>query len=580
MLAIFLAPGALWPSSVRIMDYNVLNFSGNDDAKESALRTVIQEAGPDLFMAEELVGQNGYDQFLSQVLNYSQPDLFTGAPFTNLTADQDIGLFYKSDLFTFVSTSVINITDNYGLRDAVEFVLVHNTSGVEIRLYGIHLKASSGSDNEAIRASEATILRNYLNTLPAGSLFLVLGDFNFYHSGEAGFQTLVDSTDDNDGRLYDPVNRIGYWHNNSAFADVHTQSPRASFGGMDDRFDWIFAGGAILQTNLCNYLPDSYQAFGNDGNHFNLGINEGTNTAVPAAVADALVTASDHIPVMADFEFVDLINSSAKVVISEIMPNPAAVSDSYGEWFELFNADTLSYDLTGWTLTDGGADQHVIAPDSGELRIDPGEYLVLGRSRDESTNGGVQVDYQYSGFLLSNTEDEIIIYDDQNQLVDQVEYSGTFPFSSGTAMYITDFSADNNDPLNWSAATTPYGLGDLGTPGQAWDDPLSTGYEMTGIPKTFALHPAQPNPFNPATSLSYDLPWDSRTKLVIYDLRGREVRTLVNREESAGTKRVLWDGRDNQGLPAASGVYLYSLTTNALNSGIQVTAHRKLVLLK
>ncbi|NOZ75369.1 MAG: hypothetical protein GXO90_08345, partial [FCB group bacterium] len=499
----------LWPSSVRVMSYNVLNYSGNDATKESALRTVIGEADPDLLMAEELVGQNGYDRFLTNVLNYSQAGLFTGAPFTNMTADQDIGLYYKPDLFTFVSTNVINITDNYGLRDAVEFVLVHNSSGVEIRFYGIHLKASSGSDNEALRAGEATILRNYLDTMPAGSNFLVIGDFNFYHSGEAGFQILVDSTADNDGRLFDPVNRIGYWHNNSAFADVHTQSPRASFGGMDDRFDWIFASGAILEPNLCNYISGTYQAFGNDGNHFNMGINEGTNTAVPANVADALVTASDHIPVLADFEFVDLINSSANVVISEIMPNPAAVSDSYGEWFELYNADTVAYDLTGWTIADGGVDHHVVTPDSGSLWIQPGDYLVMGRSQNEAANGGVRVDYQLSGFLLSNTEDEIIVYDAQNQLVDIVEYSGAFPFSSGAAMYVSDFSADNNDPANWYIATTPYGLGDLGTPGHAWDDPLGTESEVAGFPESFALHPAYPNPFNPITTLSYRLPIDS-----------------------------------------------------------------------
>ncbi|NOZ75487.1 MAG: hypothetical protein GXO90_08975 [FCB group bacterium] len=68
--------------------------------------------------------------------------------------------------------------------------------------------------------------------------------------------------------------------------------------------------------------------------------------------------------------------------------------------------------------------------------------------------------------------------------------------------------------------------------------------------------------------------------MVIYDLRGREVRTLVNREETAGTKTLRWDGRNNQGIPVASGVYIYSLTANALNSDSRFTAHRKLVLLK
>ncbi|NOZ75551.1 MAG: T9SS type A sorting domain-containing protein, partial [FCB group bacterium] len=168
----------------------------------------------------------------------------------------------------------------------------------------------------------------------------------------------------------------------------------------------------------------------------------------------------------------------------------------------------------------------------------------------------------------------------QNQLVDIVEYSGAFPFSSGAAMYVSDFSADNNDPANWYIATTPYGLGDLGTPGHAWDDPLGTESEVAGFPESFALHPAYPNPFNPITTLSYRLPIDSRIELVVYDLRGREVRRLVSREESAGEKTVLWDGRNNQDIPVASGMYIYSITARGLNSDSRFADRRKLVLLK
>jgi len=100
------------------------------------------------------------------------------------------------------------------------------------------------------------------------------------------------------------------------------------------------------------------------------------------------------------------------------------------------------------------------------------------------------------------------------------------------------------------------------------------------IPTEYALNPAYPNPFNPVTTLSYALPTDSYTQLVIYDLRGREVRTLVNRAETAGQKTLRWDGRNNVGIPVASGVYIYALTARALNSDESFTANRKLVLLK
>jgi len=119
----------------------------------------------------------------------------------------------------------------------------------------------------------------------------------------------------------------------------------------------------------------------------------------------------------------------------------------------------------------------------------------------------------------------------------------------------------------------------------AWNDagqptPPTVSIAPETWPREFSMHPAYPNPFNPVTTLSYALPTDSHTRLVIYDLSGRVVRTLVNREETAGQKNLCWDGRNNQGIPVASGVYIYSLTANAVNSNVRFTAHRKLVLLK
>jgi hypothetical protein len=250
------------------------------------------------------------------------------------------------------------------------------------------------------------------------------------------------------------------------------------------------------------------------------------------------------------------------------MPNPSTVSDSYGEWFEVVNADTVAYNLNGWTLADAGDDYHVIAPNSGELWIAPGEYLVFGRAQDETTNGGVQVDYEISGFLLSNTEDEIIIYDDQNQLVDIVEYTSAFPFSSGAAMYITDFSADNNDPANWFIATTPYGLGDLGTPGQAWDDPLSVEISENVLPEQLTVFPAYPNPFNPVVTIPYYLGNPGVIRIDIINLAGVRIRS-IHKTSTAGFHQFIWDGKTE-----SSGTYFVRIQTG---NDIQT---QKIVLLK
>jgi hypothetical protein len=93
-------------------------------------------------------------------------------------------------------------------------------------------------------------------------------------------------------------------------------------------------------------------------------------------------------------------------------------------------------------------------------------------------------------------------------------------------------------------------------------------------PQNFSLFQNYPNPFNPRTSIRYALPQDARVKLVIYNVMGQKVKTLVDEEQSAGYKTVWWDGRDNRGDQVASGVYFYRLEADSFS---QV---RKMMLIK
>ncbi|MGH7455939.1 MAG: FlgD immunoglobulin-like domain containing protein, partial [bacterium] len=83
-------------------------------------------------------------------------------------------------------------------------------------------------------------------------------------------------------------------------------------------------------------------------------------------------------------------------------------------------------------------------------------------------------------------------------------------------------------------------------------------------PSTFALHQNHPNPFNPATKISYEISQAGRVGLKILTLLGQEVRTLADEEKSAGSAEALWDGRDNFGRRVGSGVYLYRLEAQGL----------------
>ena len=78
-------------------------------------------------------------------------------------------------------------------------------------------------------------------------------------------------------------------------------------------------------------------------------------------------------------------------------------------------------------------------------------------------------------------------------------------------------------------------------------------------PKDFALAQNYPNPFNPTTTIRYDLPVSSHVVLTVYNILGKEVKTLVDVEQSAGIKTVVWDGTNKVGEPVSSGVYIYRL---------------------
>ena len=98
----------------------------------------------------------------------------------------------------------------------------------------------------------------------------------------------------------------------------------------------------------------------------------------------------------------------------------------------------------------------------------------------------------------------------------------------------------------------------------------------SSLPKSFSLAQNSPNPFNPATTISFSIPegQSARVVLNVYDIRGKLVRNLVNETRESGTYTVYWNGTDNNGSSIASGVYFYRM-----NAG-EFSQTRKMVMLK
>jgi len=286
-----------------IMTYNVLNLVLTDTLERNPyFRTIFSSIQPDILVCQEMTSQTGVNGFLTRVLNRVSSGYAAGTFINGF--DSDNALYYKSNVFTFLSNTPINTE----LRDINEFRLRNNSTNDTIIIYSVHLKASDSGADSLQRGREVDSLRKITNSLPQNSFFIVVGDYNIYESGEIAFQKLLSQSQP--GYFIDPLNLNGTWHNNISFAPYHTQSTRVrnlgdggSTGGLDDRFDMILMSQKIINSGGITYIPGTYIEYGNDGNHFNDSINQPPNAVVSQQIADALHYASDHLPVIATFSF-------------------------------------------------------------------------------------------------------------------------------------------------------------------------------------------------------------------------------------------------------------------------------------
>jgi len=329
--------------TINVMTYNLLNYNGSI-IKDQSFRKIIKYADPDILVAEEVISQSAVNNMVSNVMNYYTPGVYAAGTFLN-GFDTDNAVFYKSSKFTFLYNFAIQTT----LRTINVFGLVHIQSGDTIQLFGVHLKASNSASDQQQRLSEVNALRVFTNSLPIGSEFVVLGDFNIYTSIEPAYQRLLQVDAGSEGYFIDPYNLTGTW-NQAAYAPYHSQSTRTraigdsgATGGLDDRFDMILNSKAITEEGRIKYIPGSLKPFGNDGNHYNDSINQRPNTAVPDSIADALYYGSDHLPVTALYKF-DKNSIPVKTISS-------TVSDKfrlYQNYPNPFNPVTkIKFDITG-----------------------------------------------------------------------------------------------------------------------------------------------------------------------------------------------------------------------------------------
>ena len=222
-------------------------------------------------------------------------------------------------------------------------------------------------------------------------------------------------------------------------------------------------------------------------------------------------------------------------------------------------------------LADVDGNFWVITPNGNIDTIDSTSFHLLGTFPSTSVAGMVRGDIDADGL-----PDFYVGGGFEGQVYD-IEYEGgdiTSPFNYAFYTILTDTMGSGIAPARLAIGHDMDGDGkdELVFVSFGNDSSRATVYiiesqfvtSVTGpadgtIPESFSLDQNYPNPFNPGTTISYQLSRTGQVTLKIYDLLGREVNTIVNKSQPAGSYVAKWDGIDHLGKRVSSGIYMYTL---------------------
>lgn len=354
-LSLMLLPIALMAQdTLTVMQYNLLEYgnyqsgfahcdetSNNTQHKDECIRTILDLVKPDIFTVCEF---GATDRLQSDFLRH------------NLNVASSINYWKTDDIKNYAGSNIINHIFYDSRKMELKKHVALRTSPRDTDVYELYLKTSSliagdtiklvcivvhpkadsyGVSYESSRLATMETIMDYVGEHYSDENVLVMGDFNMYRASESGYQWLTQNYPNGDALFVDPLAHlggVGEWNNLPEFAPFHTQSTRSpntdcfSSGGLDDRFDFILISDEIYHGyNKLKYIDRTYKAVGNDGNHFNQSINQNTNTAVSAEVAQALYDASDHLPVTMKIRVFDNLGVEESTMAELLVyPNPTS----------------------------------------------------------------------------------------------------------------------------------------------------------------------------------------------------------------------------------------------------------------
>ena len=365
-LALSLCSAAV--AQLRVVDYNLAKLIGDTPSARGVLAAIGQDDKFGFATAPAVMCFQEIPNTVIASVDALVLSAFPGVPYargTYTTSGTEDGaggaqaMYYRTDLLTEVVSGHADIATGASRNSDRWLLQVNGYTNPPVRfyIYASHLKASNTAADATTRNTGAIALRSNADALGAGVHAIFCGDYNLYTNTEPAYLTMVSA---GNAQCVDPLGPVNW--NSAAGALKHTQSPRDIAGalvggGVDDRFDFQLSTAAFQDGNGLSLIPGTYRTFGNDGNHYNLAINTGDNSYYPSdivrsnAIADMLFAATDHMPVVADYQVPPIQTATMQstfgpVIVGASVVIPVAVSNS-ANVVSALGSDVLQSTVTG-----------------------------------------------------------------------------------------------------------------------------------------------------------------------------------------------------------------------------------------
>jgi hypothetical protein len=331
--------------TLRIVTYNVRADTGSPNSGPG-LTSVLQGIGNAILPDNNA---QPIDVLALQELNYNNPtpsstlqfivnqlntiygpgayayDMVVDPTDGNTTGNGPNGLIYNTKTVIDLAATLIGSASTSGApRAPMRYTLqpVGGTSGSQFYLYVSHAKSGTTSSDANRRNIEMTSIRNDALSLGNASHVIYSGDFNINGSTEQSYQTLISSSlNGGVGQALDPANPANNWTDTAGFINLISETA-TNLRFRDDM--QLMTGPTVSDSLGLQLIAGSEMVFANNGSvPLNGTINSGSNTAYPtlpnrSIVLNGLTTATDHLPMVADYSFPNLVPEPSSIVLAVV----------------------------------------------------------------------------------------------------------------------------------------------------------------------------------------------------------------------------------------------------------------------